>query len=76
MTTSNILNAMKSDTEPLKWYHGTKWYQREKGAKWYKKEKNPMEVEPKQWVFNIFKTQLNACLLETSEYLPKYIFVI
>ena len=44
-TTSKILKAKESDAEPTKWYHGNKWYQREKGAKWYQKEKKPMETK-------------------------------
>ena len=45
-TTNKILEAMKSEAEPPKWYHGTKWYQHEKGAKWYHLEKKPMETRP------------------------------
>ena len=47
-TTRKILKTKKSDAEPPKWYHGNKWYQREKGAKWYQKEKKPMKTKPEK----------------------------
>ena len=48
-TTSAILKARKSDLKPPKFYHGDKWWQRQKGAKFYLRRKQPMEKEPKRY---------------------------
>ena len=46
MTVDKILTLKKSQEEEEKWYHGTEWYQRQKGAKWYRLRKQPMETKP------------------------------